>query len=108
MEFVCRFLSLFANFWLLGELGDEASYCNRRKIEGINAQSKCRPGACRGGFDGTKRSSVACLPRYQSGERMGKWSCATDDGNANAHVQSRSTKAAPPMRERELRLVRGS
>lgn len=31
---------------------------------------------------------------------MGKWSCATDDGNANAHVQSRSTKAAPPMRER--------
>ena len=31
---------------------------------------------------------------------MGKWSCATDDSNANAHVQSRSTKAAPPMRER--------
>lgn len=31
---------------------------------------------------------------------MGKWSCATEDSNEDAHVQSRSPKAAPPMRER--------
>jgi hypothetical protein len=28
------------------------------------------------------------LPRYQSGERMGKWSCATDDGNEREAPQA--------------------
>ena len=61
----------------------------------------------RGGFDGTKVSPVACLPRYQrtqSGEsNVERWSCATEDSNGAACAIEICLGEA-----RELRLVRGS
>lgn len=42
----------FANFWPLGNLAKRRRNAAIGKNEGRNAKGKCRPGACRGGFDG--------------------------------------------------------